>query len=155
MKRYLIVSGAAVLAASTSPFVQNYDDLYADGVRYPRGIGFQEVEVDLADDVDPVGGTYADGQVAPPVLEAPAAEVPMEVSRRRGLQALFILYRLKEADIEAAIVQHVTEPDQQYLALTEFRTSQTFELNRPLVVFMCDAMQLDRAALFIKAAQLP
>jgi hypothetical protein len=81
--------------------------------------------------------------------------IPREVSRRRGLEALFDLHGLKDTEIEAAIVQHVTEPDAQYKALNEFRTSQTFEYERPLVVFMCTTLGLDRDALFTYAAQLP
>lgn len=85
---------------------------------------------------------------------APAPAIPQEVSRRRGLRALFDLHRLKDTDMRAAIVQHITDPDQQYIALSEFDTSQTFEYDRPMVVFMCGAMGLDRAALFTYAAAL-
>lgn len=78
--------------------------------------------------------------------------IPQEVTRRQGMEALFIMHDLKDADIEAAIAQHVTDPDAQYLALNEFKTSQTFLYERPLVVFMCTALGLDRAALFTFAA---
>lgn len=78
--------------------------------------------------------------------------VPQEVFRRQGMEALFLMHGLKDADIEAAIAQHVTDPDAQYLALNEFRTSLTFLYDRPLVVFMCTALGLDRAALFTFAA---
>lgn len=82
-------------------------------------------------------------------------EVPKEVSRRRGLQALFMLHGLRDTDIEAAIATHITNQDEQYMAMTEFRTSQTFELDRPLLVMMCAALGLDRPALFTYAANLP
>ena len=88
---------------------------------------------------------------APP----PAPKVPQEVSRRRGLEALFKMYGLKDTDIEAAIVQNVTDPAAQYIALTEFKASQTFERNRDLVVFMGVALALDLDALFTMADALP
>jgi hypothetical protein len=81
--------------------------------------------------------------------------VPAEVSRRRGLEALFKMYGLKDADIEASIAQHITDPDDQYVALNEFRTAQTFEYDRQLVVLMCHVLSLDRPALFIFADSLP
>ena len=89
------------------------------------------------------------------VPATPVVTVPQEVSRRRGLEALFKMYGLKDVDIEAAIANHLTDPGEQYLAMNEFRTSQTFEYERPLVVFMCGALGLDRAALFTLAGSLP
>jgi hypothetical protein len=80
---------------------------------------------------------------------------PLEVTRRRALQALFIKYGLKESDIEDAIVLNITDPNAQYLALTEFRAAQTFERGRELVVTMGVALKLDLPALFIFAAELP
>lgn len=92
-------------------------------------------------------------------VPAPGAEVvdtaPLEVTRRRALQALFIKYGLKESDIEEAIVLNITDPNAQYLALTEFRAAQTFERGRELVVTMGVALKLDLPALFIFAAELP
>ncbi len=84
--------------------------------------------------------------------EPPAPIIPQEVTRRQGMEALFIMHELKDADIEAAISQHVTDPDAQYLAINEFRNSQTFQYERPLVVFMCGALGLDRDELFTFAA---
>lgn len=84
----------------------------------------------------------------------PPQEVPQEVSRRRGLRALFEMYGLKESDIEAHIIEAVTNEAQQYLAVSEFRTSQTFERHRALVVMMGTMLDLDLDALFIYAGKL-
>lgn len=82
--------------------------------------------------------------------------VPLEVSRRRGLQALFKMYALKEADILATIEAHPTlSDDDKYLARVEFQTSQTFERYRPLVMLMGEALGLDLDALFVCAGNLP
>lgn len=80
---------------------------------------------------------------------------PLEVGRMRALQALYLIHGLKESDIEAAIVQNITDPDAQYLALTEFRAAQTFERRRELVVMMGAALKLDLPQLFIYASNLP
>lgn len=81
--------------------------------------------------------------------------VPLEVSRRRGLQALFKMYALKEADILATIEAHPTlSDDDKYLARVEFQTSQTFERYRPLVMLMGEALALDLDALFVYAENL-
>lgn len=104
----------------------------------------------IGDIYDAQAGTFTT-----PVIEPPAPEVPLEVSRRRGLRALFEMYGLKEADIEAAIIDAITDDAHQYVALSEFRTSQTFERNRALVVMMGVMLNLDLDALFIYAAKLP
>lgn len=88
------------------------------------------------------------------IAAAAIAAVPAEVTRRQGLEALFDMYQLKDTDIEAAIVQHVTDPAAQYKALNEFKTSQVFERERPLVVLMCQVLNLDRPALFTYAKTL-
>lgn len=83
------------------------------------------------------------------------ATAPLEVSRMRALQALYMKHGLKESDIEAAIIESIIDPDAQYLALTEFRAAQTFERRRELVVMMGAALNLDLPNLFIYAANLP
>lgn len=83
------------------------------------------------------------------------SNAPLEVSRMRGLQALYKMHGLKESDIEAAIVHSVTDPDAQYLALLEFRAAQTFDRHRELVVMMGAVLNLDLPPLFIYAASLP
>jgi hypothetical protein len=83
----------------------------------------------------------------------PVPVVPQEVTRRRGLQALLIS-GVTEAMIEAAIEAALTGL-QRELALIEFRTSQTFERTRPLVIAIGGAMGLDLDELFILAASLP
>jgi hypothetical protein len=88
---------------------------------------------------------------APPVV--PPVVVPDEVTRRRGLQALLIS-GVTEAMIEAAIEAALTGLECE-LALIEFRTSQTFERNRPLVLAIGGAMGLDLDELFTLAASLP
>lgn len=100
-----------------------------------------------------IGDSIINGQLVP--APPPVPEVPAEVSRRRGLQALYIMYGLTEDAIVAKITQAITDPAAQYLALTEFKTSQTFERHRPLVLSMAQIMALDLDALFIKAASLP
>jgi hypothetical protein len=89
------------------------------------------------------------------LMPASGPVVPKVVSRRRGMQALFLKYGITEEMVLAKIAEIVMNPADQYMAVTEFKTSQTFEIQRPLVVSMCDAMQLDRPALFILASQLP
>lgn len=79
--------------------------------------------------------------------------VPQEVSRRRGLQALLIS-GVTEAMIEAAI-EAALSGLQRDLAMIEFRTSQTFERNRPLVIAIGGAMSLDLDDLFTLAGSLP
>lgn len=80
--------------------------------------------------------------------------VPQEVTRRQGLHALFKKHRLTEQMVADKIIEMITDPDEQYLALTEFKTSQTFERNRPLVLVMGAALGLDLDELFIYAATL-
>lgn len=80
--------------------------------------------------------------------------VPSEVTRRQGLQALFLRKQITEAMVEAKIKEVVTEPAAQYLALTEFRASQVFERDRPLVNSVGAAFGLDLDDLFIFAKTL-
>lgn len=87
------------------------------------------------------------------VIDLPVP-VPQEVSRRQGLQAIFLEHGLTQDQLEQRISQIVTDPTQQYLTLVEIRASQTFERDRPTVVQMCAALGWDRDALFIKAASL-
>jgi hypothetical protein len=83
----------------------------------------------------------------------PEVVVPSEVTRRRGLQALLIS-GVTEAMIETAINGALTGLNRD-LALIEFRTSQTFERTRPLVIAIGGAMGLDLDDLFILAGSLP
>jgi hypothetical protein len=83
----------------------------------------------------------------------PAASVPDEVSRRAGLQAL-LLEGVTEAMVEAKIEELLTSPDKE-MALIEFRASQVFIRQRPLVIQIGTALGLDLDALFIRAAALP
>lgn len=82
---------------------------------------------------------------------AQIAPIPQSVTRRQGLQALF-LEGVTEAMIEAQI--DLMPSPQKELALIELRTSQVFERGRPLVVQMGAAFSLDLDALFIKADSL-
>jgi hypothetical protein len=79
--------------------------------------------------------------------------VPAEVTRRAGLQAL-LLEGVTEAMVEAKIEELLVSPDKE-MALIEFRASQVFQRNRPLVMQIGTAMGLDLDALFISAASLP
>lgn len=90
-------------------------------------------------------------ELAPPVVSP--VVVPTEVSRRRGLQALLIS-GVTEAMIEVAI-EAALSGLQRDLAMIEFRTSQTFERNRPLVLAIGGAMGLDLDDLFTLAGSLP
>lgn len=117
-------------------------------------------DTDVPDDTMPgaalVGGAWVNPVPVEPVEPVPPAPVvPQEVSRRRGLQALYKMYGLTETAIEAKIAEAIANPDEQYLALTEFRTSQTFERNRALVVMMGTMLDLDLDALFILASSIP
>lgn len=151
----LLIVGEAILAVG--PFEVSDDDIRNDHTAYPLHVisGWQIVEADL------MGRQYhefewIDGQLAEkaPAPQAPPV-VPREVSRRRGLQALYKMYSITETAIEAKIVEAITNPDEQYLALTEFRTSQTFERHRALVVMMGTMLDLDLDALFILASNIP
>ena len=94
--------------------------------------------------------------MTPEELEANKPPIPQEVSRRRGLQAIFIKYGLKEDDIEAAINSDTTLTEaQRYLAVVEFKTSQIFERQRPLVVRMGSALGFDLDMLFVFANTIP
>ena len=93
-----------------------------------------------------------DGLEPLPPPEPVPPPVPTEVTRRQGLQAL----RIKgwtEAMIEAEIAKD-PDPMRRDLALIEFRASQTFERNRPLVIAMGAALGIDLVELFTLAASL-
>jgi hypothetical protein len=79
--------------------------------------------------------------------------VPAEVTRRAGLQAL-LLEGVTEAMVEAKIEELLTSPDKE-MALIEFRASQVFIRQRPLVIQIGTALGLDLDAVFIRAAALP
>lgn len=81
------------------------------------------------------------------------AVVPEEVTRRQGIQAL-LLEGVTEAMVEAKIIELITDPLQQALALAEFRTSTVFQRYRPLVVQIGPALGLDLNAVFTVAASL-
>jgi hypothetical protein len=84
---------------------------------------------------------------------AASATVPAEVTRRAGLQAL-LLEGVTEAMVEAKIEELLTSPDKE-MALIEFRASQVFIRQRPLVIQIGTALGLDLDAVFIRAAALP
>lgn len=121
-------------------------------VNYAEVGGFDGVQ--FIDPLDSVFGSTWDGEkfmAPPPVPEA----VPAEVSRRQGLQAIFLMYGLTQEQVEQKIIDIVTDPTEQYLTLVEIRASQTFERQRATVVQMGAALGWDLDALFIKAAALP
>ena len=99
------------------------------------------------------GDSIIDGQLVP--APPPAPPVPAEVSRRQGLQAIFLMYGLTQEQVEQKIIDIVLNPTEQYLTLVEIRASQTFERQRATVVEMGAALGWDLDALFIKAAALP
>lgn len=101
-----------------------------------------------------IGWSVVDGTLRPPLDHEMPTPVPKAVTRRQGLQALFKKHRLTEQMVADKIIEMVADPDEQYLALTEFKTSQTFERNRPLVLVMGAALGLDLDELFIYAATL-
>lgn len=80
--------------------------------------------------------------------------VPKVVTRRQGIQAIFLMYQMTQDQVEQAIIQAVPDSKQQYLTLVEFRASQIFEYERQAVVQMCAVLGWDRDALFIKASSL-
>lgn len=82
-----------------------------------------------------------------------AESVPQSVTRRQGLQALY-LAGVTEAMIEAKIIE-LLDGNERALALIEFRTSQTFERNRQLVIQMGAAFGLDLNAIFTTAHSIP
>lgn len=154
MMMNLLISGQFIVAAQVDEFVQNADEFYSNGVIYKRDIGFVDVQAEVPDGITPLACTFVDGHLVPPTPIPVLVPVPQEVSRRRGLRALFELHQLMESDIEAAITDAIANPSQRYIALSEFRTSQTFERHRALVVLMGHMLNLDLDALFIYAAKL-
>lgn len=86
-----------------------------------------------------------DGVELAPVVPPPPV-VPMQVTRRQGLQQLR-LEGFTEADIEALIALLPVSALQKDLALIEFRTSQVFERNRPLTLTLGAMIGKDSAAL--------
>jgi hypothetical protein len=94
-----------------------------------------------------------DGVELAPIMPPPEPGVPQEVTRRQGIQAL-LLEGVTEAMVEQKITEMVADPLQRDLALVEFRASQVFLRQRPLVVQIGPALGLDLDALFIKAKSL-
>lgn len=87
---------------------------------------------------------------------AAIVRVPASITRRQGLQQLRI-EGFTEADIETSILAlQIPELDKD-LALIEFRTSQEWQRNRPLVSTMIAMLGKDAAwgdQMFIAAAKL-
>jgi hypothetical protein len=100
-----------------------------------------------------IGDSIINGQLVP--APPPAPPVPQEVTRRQGLQAIFLMYDMTQDQLEAKVTSIITDPTQQYLTLVEIRASQTFERQRPIVIQMGQALGWDLDALFIKAGSLP
>lgn len=98
-----------------------------------------------------LGLVIADGALLP--QDGPV--IPQIVSRRRGLQALFLKYGITEDMVLDHITATIEDPAHRYMVATEFRTSQTFERMRPLVVEIGASLGLNLDTLFILAAQLP
>jgi hypothetical protein len=90
----------------------------------------------------------------PPVAPTDVVFVPREVTRRQALQALYIKHKLTEDMLDAKIIEVISDPDAQYLARLELKTSQSFERNRPLVIAIGAALNLDLDLLFTFAATL-
>lgn len=120
-------------------------------VNYAEVGGFDGTQfIDPMDSV--IGSTWDGTSFTHPLPPAPV--VPNQVSRRQGLQAIFLEHGMTQDQLEQGIIEHITDPTQQYLALVELRSSQTFERQRPTVVQMGAAFGWDLDALFIKAAAL-
>lgn len=75
------------------------------------------------------------------LLPVPATIVPHEVTRRQGLQALYIRKRITEEMIQAQI-DAIADLDQRYLASVDFRASQVFQRVNPLVSIIGAALAM-------------
>lgn len=96
--------------------------------------------------------TWATRLKTPEEIAAGQPVIPVVVSRRQGLRALFLMYGLKKEDIDAAIDAHpAMSTDEKYLAKIDFEDAQTFERFSPLVLAMGVALELDLDALFWSA----
>lgn len=162
MKQLLIV-GTQILAAGY--FFDDADELrvYLDPEKmqcdaiYPHHVmeGYVIAEVELPDDFTCAGYEWQGGLVKKLEVVAPP-EVPQSITRRQGLQQLHI-EGFTEADIETNILAlQITALDKD-LALIEFRTSQEWQRNRPLVATMIAMLGKDASwgdAMFIAANKL-
>lgn len=86
--------------------------------------------------------------------QALANPVPLEITRRQGLQALRIKKGLTLTMLQAKIGELIADPMTRDLALIELETSSTFERYRPLVVNIGTAIGLDLDELFRYAKTL-
>lgn len=96
-------------------------------------------------------------QIAAMMAALATPAVPTSVTRRQGLQQLRI-EGYAEAQIEALIPTLPISDLAKDLALIEFKTSQVFERNRPLVATLGAMLGKDSAwldTMFINAAKLP
>lgn len=79
------------------------------------------------------------------------ARVPQKVTRRQGRQALLLAGKLDQVPLAIAAIEDETE---RRLAQIEWEDAQDYERQRPLVVLMGVALDLDLDALFIHADTL-
>lgn len=91
-----------------------------------------------------------DGLELVPVTPPPVM-VPQKVTRRQGRQALLLAGALDLVPMAIAAIEDETE---RRLAQIEWEDAQEYERQRPLVVMMGAALDLDLDALFIHAATL-
>lgn len=92
-----------------------------------------------------------DGLEALPPPEPAPPQVPQVVTRRQGLQALLLAGAL---DNVQPLIDAIPDLIQRRLAQIEFDNSQTFERQRPLVLSIGSALELDLDKLFTTAATL-
>lgn len=92
-----------------------------------------------------------DGLESLPPPEPAPPPVPQVVTRRQGLQALLLAGAL---DNVQPLINAIPDLIQRRLAQIEFDNSQTFERQRPLVLSIGSALELDLDKLFTTAATL-
>lgn len=85
-----------------------------------------------------------DAQRERDIAAAAFVPVPIEVTSRQALQALYIRKRITEDMIQAQ-VDAIQDPDQRYLASVELRKSHVFERARPLVATIGSALAMSSA----------
>lgn len=107
-----------------------------DGAQPPAG----SIEVPTAP--AQASDIWADGSWLPGRVR----QVPTDITRRQAIAVLYKQKRITLADIEAAIIAHLTG-DAQFYALNDLRESQVFERAWPLVASIGALMGLSNADL--------
>ncbi|MYM81076.1 hypothetical protein GTP44_03760 [Duganella sp. FT50W] len=97
-------------------------------------------------------GDYYDEAAGTFTTPAAPVQVPEEVTRRQGLQALY-LNGVSRTDV-LAFINEMQDETARGLALIEYEEATTFRIDNQLVIAAAAHFNLDLTALFIQANSL-